>query len=308
MQNNWIKLAIKAIVLIVLLCCIDRIVGFGFDKVRNKLLESNPEYKTLKVNYVVEKANSDILVVGASTASRHYIPQEFTDSLGLSVYNCGLDGCYLLFQCCMINTVLDRYQPKCILWEVGYQCLAPRTDEFDHVDYLYPYYTNPYCKEYINKSNKYQHLYMLSKMYRNNSDVDKYMQAMVDKETFDNGFWPLYDDGHHPESIAHDKKYDDVDAMKVSVLKETLDRLKEMNVQVFFVQSPQYHDGAAKQSKSYEQLRVVLSEYGMTFLDYGEKLKEPEYYRDAEHLNIDGATAFMKIIIPDLKRVIVSPK
>ena len=241
-----------------------------------------------------------MVIIGASTASRHYIPQQISDTLSMSVYNCGLDGCYLLSQCCLINTILDRYTPKVVLWEIGGQSLSPRNDEYDHVDYFYPYYSNKHCKLYINSVDKYQKYCMLSKMYQNNSDVDKYLQAFLDKETFDNGYWPLPNDGKHPTKIGKDVICNIVDENKEEILDRTLMRLQESDVKVLFVQSPQYHDGVAKESASYKELLSIADKHNIPFMNFSNAIDDPMLFSDAEHMNEKGAQAFMELLIPQM--------
>lgn len=292
---------IKLVIFIVLVAILDQIVGLGFDYLRKKTIQYNPEFKTLKPYYVVEKMNTDIVIIGASTASRHYIPKQISDSISMSVYNCGLDGCYLLSQCCLINTILDRYTPMVVLWEIGEQSLSPRNDEYDHVDYFFPYYTNKHCKLYINAVDKYQKYCMFSKMYQNNSDIDKYLQALLDKETFDHGYWPLPNNGKHPVNLGKDKINNLVDENKLELLDQTLFRLQDAGVKVLFVQSPQYHDGVAKVSASYQELLSVAYKHNIPFMNYSNAIDDSLLFSDAEHMNEKGARVFMDMFIPSMK-------
>ena len=97
---------LKAVLLLVILFGVDRLVGVAFVKMKDVGLAKNPENMWLKTAYTVEKVNADVVVIGSSKASHHYVPQMLEDSLGMTVYNCGQDGCFLLYQNCIVNMIL----------------------------------------------------------------------------------------------------------------------------------------------------------------------------------------------------------
>ena len=104
--------------LLVMLFGVDRLVGAAFVKMKDVVLAGYLENMWLLTPFTVEKVDADVVVIGSSKASHHYVPQMLEDSLGLTAYNCGQGGCFFLYQNCIINMILDRYTPKMILWDI----------------------------------------------------------------------------------------------------------------------------------------------------------------------------------------------
>lgn len=51
-----------------------------------------PRAVVLRCEYIANKATDDIIILGSSSATHHYVLQIIEDSLGLSCYNCGEEG------------------------------------------------------------------------------------------------------------------------------------------------------------------------------------------------------------------------
>ena len=54
--------------------------------------------------YVCEKVTEDIIIMGSSRASHHYVPEIISEELGMSCFNAGRDGNGIILQygrCCM---------------------------------------------------------------------------------------------------------------------------------------------------------------------------------------------------------------
>lgn len=117
-KNTLWAFCLKIVLLVVILFGVDRLVGAAFVKMKDVGLAGNPENMWLKTPFTIEKVDADVVVIGSSKASHHYVPQMLEDSLGMTAYNCGHDGCFFLYQNCIINMILDRYTPKMILWDI----------------------------------------------------------------------------------------------------------------------------------------------------------------------------------------------
>ena len=122
-------------------------------KMKDVGLAGNPENMWLKTPFTVEKMDADVVVIGSSKASHHYVPQMLEDSLGMTAYNCGQDGCFFLYQNCIINMILDRYMPKTIIWDIQPSSFVSKdlSSEYQNIRYLSPYYpNNSWAKLHIN--------------------------------------------------------------------------------------------------------------------------------------------------------------
>lgn len=74
---------------------------------------------TGKTYFSLYDVESPVVVVGSSRASHHYVTKIIEDTLGVPAYNVARDGCFFSYNCCVVNSILDRYSPKMIIWEMA---------------------------------------------------------------------------------------------------------------------------------------------------------------------------------------------
>ena len=141
-NRTFIAFCLKVIVFVLLLFLVDRGIGSVFVAMKDHGLKINSENMWLKTAFVVEKVDAEVLIIGSSKASHHYVPAIIADSLQMTVYNCGQDGCFFLYQNCIINMVLDRYKPQMIFWDLQSECFSrgDNMQEYQNLRYLSPYY------------------------------------------------------------------------------------------------------------------------------------------------------------------------
>ena len=84
-----------------------------------------------KLYYSLNKTNAEILIFGASTAIHGYIPQIIEDSLGISCYNTGWNGTSIYFSNTILNSVLQRYLPKVVIFDMTAWEFIKEDDDFD---------------------------------------------------------------------------------------------------------------------------------------------------------------------------------
>lgn len=306
-KKGFVSFCVKAIILLALVVVMDKAVGFAFVKMKDYGLKSNPECMWLQTSYVVEKVDADVIVVGSSKATHHYIPAMIADSLGLSVYNCGQDGCFYLYQNCIINMVLDRYKPKTIIWDIQPGCMNMIGDsrEYQNIRYLSPYYgENSWATEYINSEEKMSALKMKSQMFAYNSKILNSMFPLVMKgSTTERGYIPLPSEGYEYPSLSEgyidDSKYH-VDRKKLDIFAATVERCKKEGVELLIIGSPGYIHVNKAYKSAVSDLQKVAKRYGCEVHDYADYyLNDPTKFKDASHLNHKGAVAFTEMIIEE---------
>lgn len=69
-------------------------------------------------NYICDEVNADILIFGSSWAIHHYNPVILSDSLGMTCYNCGMDGNGIILNYGRYQMICQRYLPKVIITDV----------------------------------------------------------------------------------------------------------------------------------------------------------------------------------------------
>ena len=304
-KKGFVSFCVKAIILLALVVVVDKAVGFAFVKMKDYGLKTNPECMWLKTPYVVEKVDADVIIIGASTASHHYVTSMIEDSLGLSVYNCGQDGCFYLYQNCLINMVLDRYKPKKIIWDIQPERVNAIGvgNEYQNIRYLSPYYgKNSWATDYINSEEKMTTLKMKSQMFAYNSKILNSMFPLVMKgSTTEKGYIPLPSEGYEYPKLRED--YIDeseylVDKEKLDIFAATVERCKKEGVELLIIGSPGYAHVNKAYKSAVADLKKVAAQYGCDIHDYADYyLNDPTKFKDAGHLNHKGAVAFTEMII-----------
>lgn len=315
MKNPYILLLVKATIFVVSFVLLDFLIGFFFDKISNRAFEKNEFARELSHRYCIEVDTSDVVIFGASTANHHYITNQIADSLHTSVYNHGADGCFFLFNNTLMNIMLDRHQPKVIIWEIGESYLSSYYDvnkEYQNMHLLYPWYKSPYVKKMVDKQDCFQKYRMLSNAYKNNSKLLMYFRLCTgDFNQHMGGYLPIATD-----YTLNDNYYDDTQLLysnhkivqeKVIILEQTINRCKELGVKLVMVSSPRYYSDYVKSRDYYIKLREIAFQNDIPFLDFynAEPFnKEPTWFRERTHMNHIGAEEYMKVFIPALKEVL----
>lgn len=298
----------KVFLFLVLLFAVDRVVGISFVKIKDLNLKKNPENEWVKTPFVVEKVYSDVVIIGSSKASHHYIPQILSDSLGMTVYNCGQDGCFFLYQNCIINMLLDRYNPKLIIWDIQPSSFVGggRAEEYQNIRYLSPYYSkNKWAKSYIDSESSKMPIKMQSRMFAYNSKVLNYLFPLVAAGAkTDYGYIPLPKDGYnYPQKLT--QGYDSLKSNKneyyLHLLSDTLKRCKEQGVEIRLFASPEYTYASTPYKTAVNDISDVTNNYSIVFYDnHSFAGNDSTFFKDVNHLNDKGATIYTSLIIESL--------
>lgn len=170
----------------------DSIIGWCFDF----LSANNKGGETGRNCYIFNNTKEDILAMGSSRCSHHYIPKIISDSTGLSCYNCGYDGNGIIMQYAVWKMVSKRYYPKYIIYDVtpGFDIYTEQ-DNRKYLDKLKPfYYSNPEIDSVFWSVDKKERLKMISHSYQYNSNWLAIIGDCIYPiyQAGENGFLPLY--------------------------------------------------------------------------------------------------------------------
>lgn len=297
----------------IILFGVDKMVGAVFISMKDLSLRINPYHEWTKTAYILDKCDTECLVVGSSKAERSYVTEILQDSLHMSVYNGGQGGCFFLFQNCVINMLLDRNRSNHIIWDIQPECIQMNSQmqEFQNIRYLSPYYdSDVWVKDYVNSSDKYSALKMQCQMFRYNSKLIQYMMPILGGgKTTQGGYSALPNNGYiYPEmkySKEIDKEEVKLDSSKINMYKETLDRCNKKGVSIAIFVSPSYSIKSKTYKLSIEKLKDIANSYGFIFNDYSSDnrfLCDSTLFKDASHLNDKGAHKYTHIIANVLKK------
>lgn len=297
-KNNWKGFVVKAIVFLVIAAGFDFLTGKIYKKLELKALEHSPY--GMVTEYTMWKVDADVIIMGASEAQHSYIPSFLEKRLEKSVYNCGKDGCGFYYQNAMINGILDRYNPKMIIWSITPNFLhALWKKDRGNLSQLNPFYKqSEFCKQAILQKSKFEPFKLLSSSYTFNSRLFPYLfKIFIPDHDFEyGGYAPLFDSKH--SIVIKDQNWDDnYDESLKEVFVETLLRCKQSGVQVVCVLTPKYVKDCLSDLVSYQMLKTVFEEQEIAFIE--ELYHDPDlmnscYFKDNVHLNHEGALLFNK--------------
>ena len=258
--------------------------------------------------YILHESKDDIIILGSSRVSHHYVPSILTDSLDMSCYNAGSEGMCIYYHYAMLAAMIERgHCPKLVLFDVmpfdtkehpgptftldaALDRLAPHYGEFACVDSLFA------LKGWKEK------LKLQSKAYRYNSKLVQSIKCNFIPSPEDNGYEAV--NGKMKKSIPFDHEaYDDcvIDSQKVEYVQKMVNLAKQHQFKMFFVLSPYFLDNP---SRAYDVAKEIAQENDVEVIDcYNEPvLMKRELFRDCMHLNDEGAhvwTAFFAHILKD---------
>ncbi len=306
-MKNWWHLIVKALVFVLLFCLVDFCIGPLFVHAKDKALERHPSDMWLKSSYSVEKVDAECIIIGSSTAVHHYIPEEIERKTGLSTYNCGQDGCFFLYGCCMINSILERYSPKTIIMDLnpGRLLDSDKGDEYQNMRFLSYYYDDDAAvKNFIDGKDEQNELLYHTNFYRYNSHAIYTFYPVFWGTSTEQGYVPLPYKGHNPRKkiqIGWDGNWVD---SKLSELYNTIDNCKKNGVELIIVTSPCYAEYEDSVMEKSEEFAEILGSKGVKYinlLDAAPFDTDPSLYKTVTHLNAKGAAMMTDTIINVLR-------
>lgn len=303
----------KALLFLVILFGVDRLVGAAFVTMKDVGLERNPYHEWTKTAFILDKCDAECIVVGSSKAERSYVTELLSDSLHISMYNGGQGGCFFLFQNCVINMLLDRGRTKQIIWDVQPECIAEGAtmQEYQNVRYLSPYYdSDTWVKAFVDSEDERAALKMSCHMFRYNSKLVQYVLPIVGggKKT-QGGYNPLPTRGYKYPELGKDNENVNqevtLDLDKLIVYEKTLERCREKGVALTIFVSPSYIIKGKQYIGAVDKLSEITNKYGYELKDYSRDphfMSDKTLFKDAGHLNDNGARLYTETIISELKK------
>jgi len=260
---------------------------------------------TGKTYYSLNDVRTPIVIVGSSRAAHHYVTQMIEDSLGMPAYNVARDGCFFSYNCCVVNSILDRYTPNVIIWENGTEYLFDGFD--DPLENLYPYYErNLWVTSAIREELPWaEYARLNSRIYQYNSIMHRVLMRYRGRNLFvdetEKDYLPL-----QPKNLKKvlelkqvEQKYTELSKTKVERFYAVLSRAKNKGVKVVVVDSPMY-SLCDVNNKSAVEMRKICKMYGALFLNNSqlpEFVKHQEYFNDAIHMNHLGAKIYTDMFL-----------
>lgn len=300
MYKGILKLCRSVLIVVVLVAIVDIAVGYVMDWI---LPRTGNKGDLCLTNLGVNVIETPIVIVGSSRASHHYDPRIFADSLGRATYNVGTDGCFFTHNCCVINSILERYSPELIIWEFEPSYLFEHSA--DDITSMYLYYNK---RDYITKT--LNEVLPRSEVIKLNSNIYRYNSKFIRVFTryLQNDDTPDEHSGYEPsapkslkEPLSLVEEYSSytsvIDSSKLYRFKETVENAKTKGCKIVLVNSPKYKYSIDPNINMNDSVANICQELGVLFIDCSKLyISHPEYFNDATHLNAIGADIYTKHI------------
>lgn len=290
----------------ILVCVV--VIDFGVGTIFDSLLKELPSEgeRVAKSNYVLTRVNADIVVVGSSRAECHYNSKMLQESgLGGAVFNCGVDGALFFYQVAVVNSILDRYTPKMILWDLKLGELAINKQP-ESLGLLYPYYwKNNYIRQFLNEQEPDLKYKIWLNAYRYNATGSRILRSLRLPQSEKLGFLAHSSGASFKEVkfFTLDVKQEPLDDRKVELFEETVSRCVSEGVRVVIMHSPYFYEYKGE-STTTACIKEICAKYGVEFINDSqlpEFIGKSEFIYDALHLNEAGANQFTLILVNQLK-------
>ncbi|MDD2954243.1 MAG: hypothetical protein PHC95_14010 [Parabacteroides sp.] len=266
--------------------------------------QNSSDISAPKIKYLANDVSEDLLLMGTSRCNFHYVPSILKDSLGMSVYNGGIDASDNIFaHYYILNQILSHHTPKIICLEVMTNDYAKQSDPFKTVSFFAPYFGRNDRADSIFRYAGTYWPYKLSHLYRYNAKaVSNLAGLLVNRQGGeDHGYLPGPKPASFPDRLEKAETPLKVDSMKLFYLHKFINLCRKKDIQLFFMVSPSY---SIASEDLYDVLKKEASKYGIPFWDYhsqGLYLDHPEYFKDGSHLWDKGARLYTSIFAHDLK-------
>lgn len=299
------KLIWSLLFIIIGLYAVDRIGGYAMWWVNQNTNDTSAP----KIKYLTTEAHEDVIMMGTSRCNFHYVPSIISDTLGMSVYNAGIDASdNIYFQYILLNHLLSHHKPQLICLEVSVKDFEVQSDPFCDISFLAPYIgRNEQADSVFRMAGTYWK-YKVSHLYRYNAKaVSNLGGLLVNKQTGgDHGFIPIPNTTRHPKDMEVRETLEQIDSLKLGYVERFISLCRQNGVQVVLMISPLF---AKVEPDYYEPLKTVAKNSNVPILDYhtpGLFLNRVDYFKDDIHLCEDGAKAYSSIFASDLKQIIES--
>lgn len=296
----------KFIINILIFFGIVAVVDMAAGKVFWYLQSSKAGGRTGAEYYACIESNEDVIIMGSSRASHHYVPKIITDSLGLSCFNAGQDGNGIIMQYGRWKMISERYAPKVLIYDITPGFDLAENDNMAYIDHLKPLCSDKDVKNYVAGMFPMERYKLMSRMYRYNY---KFLEILSDcvRGGGDElkGYIPL--NGQIRKEVVNDSFVQEAiavqyDSEKLKYLECLAKECQEKGTRLYFVVSP-YYGGASYTMETFAPVCDLADRYGVPFLYYNdeEHCMNPGIYKDSHHLNDEGARAFTKELVSQIR-------
>lgn len=283
-------------------------IDFGFGVGCRYLIKHAKAGYTRTHEYIANRCKEDILIFGSSRAIHHYVPEIITDSLGMSCYNCGMDGNGILYLYSRFLMVTNRYTPKVIVYDVASSFDLTSDDHTKYLGWQKRYCDIPGVMDVITDINPSERWKLKSNLYRYSGI---FFQLFADNfhsqhgHIDSTGYAPINKVVDHEPEIKGDTSAPiHWDSLKRLYFEKLVTDCRSKGITLIFAYSPMY---GMESSSQYEEFTTFCKEQGIPLIDYYAKegfADNQSLNADGSHLNDSGAREYTKAVVGEIRRLI----
>ena len=298
----------KYIVYIVLFFAIVLAVDFGFGKGCDYLRAHAKGGETRQMYDLCMKDQYDILIMGSSRAHHHYVSQIIEDSLGMSCYNAGYDGNGIILMYGIYQMILNRYQPKLIIYDVeqAFDLYEYKPDN-NCTRYLAaqkPYYNQPGIIQIFKDVSQEEYYKTYSGLCRYNSVTIPLMVDYIISRPMDaKGYSPMSGEMKKEPEKKERTEALTIDSLKLFYMNKFVKDVTERKIPLLVVVSPKY---GAENSNALQPIKEICNTYNVPFLNYYTDPKfmmRREWFKEPMHLNEEGAREYTSRLVKNINLI-----
>jgi len=266
-----------------------------------------------KLNYVIRKSKEDILVFGNSHAECHYIPSIIKDSLHESCFNAGFRNQDILFTYAIHETILDRFSPKLIIFNIDKEMLYANKEAYENqkgkLSELLPFCNKEQgIRSVIEDRSIFEKFKLQSGIYPFNSSVVYLIKYLLShSDNYKDGYYPIFGKLNPASETKKDlsgaKAVEHLNRELVGKMLEIFDHFHAHNTRIVAVISPTFR----KYWLINDSVASIFSRQGIPLLNYSRDQRfhnNASYFSDDHHLNNEGAKLFSAIVAHDIKTIL----
>lgn len=312
MNKGYLKLFKKLLILLVIMFIVDR----GLGSLLQYYYSHEPMGDAASFSHAINDPQEDILIYGSSRAVHTYDPRVFTDSLGLSCYNCGREATNVVYHSAILPAALNgTHKPKAIVLDITAKEIEWRSGAYGSevlAGIILPYVlTNEHfanlAKELFPKE---YYKAKISKLYAYNSVILSIIRNYSRRHNDNiNGYQPLRGSKVDKDPEVPTSVRDKIHPYSKEKLEEFVKTVTDHKIPLIVIISPMYSK-PFKDNESIAVSKQILAKYGVTLWDYGTdpRFVKREYFYDATHMNTKGAEVFSQEIASRMKQMGFSQK
>ena len=290
-----------------LLVTVDIAVGVVADRLMDKLPYSKEDLA--KDNYRLHQLNTDVIIIGSSRGSDHYVTQQLGDSLDayfgehLSIFNASIAGKCANSNSCAAEAIVSRYRPQLVIYEISEGELCD--DQVADIEFSAPFYwKDTIVRRYLDGIGLKERILTKSSLYRYNGKLLRIASCFMNPSAVDDGYKPKFGSAidttkvKDASEVASPTK--ELDSYTVNNFETVLKKYSSERVPLVIVSSPHF-----RPKSNNKRLAAICDQYGISFIDFYDTPyfnDHPELFYDGKHLNDDGAHIYTAMFFEQLKR------